>query len=450
MSAADSRTLWILLTVALVLRVGTALGLHGWLEGRPQQTFLIEGDANGYWKLGETIAAGDDYALYTPPRYVHRMRGFPALLAMPIAIFENPLLPARLMLAGVGTIGCGLVFVLGRMLFDGTVGLTAAALATIAPVLVGFSPVILSETSFAVCLVASLIGMAWWARRDRGLVGRTSKSVQGGDDSGAPREIPTDGSGDPSYGTIVPIGLMIGALVALACYFRPSWILAGPLFGAGAVMTSAHKGRAVVMAVCVIVGLIATLLPWGLRNQRVTGHFTLTTFWLGPSLYDGLNPAATGASDMEFFDRDNLMGQGLSEYDVDRHYRRKAWEFVRENPGRALQLGLIKLWRFLSPFPNAEQFRGVWAALLIGPFNLAVAVLAARGCWVARHDVWAWGLTLGPLIYFAAIHTLFVGSLRYRLPAEYPLMVLAAVGWKSWRDPAFISRFSHPASRNTT
>jgi hypothetical protein len=426
MSAADSRTLWIILAVALLLRVGTAVGLHRWLEGR-QQTFLIEGDAGGYWMLGERIADGEEYALYRPPRHALRMPGFPALLALPIAIFQSPLLPARLMLAGVGTLGCGLVYILGRMLFDTPVATTAAALTAVAPVMVGFSPVILSETSFAVSLVASLIGMAWWMRCD----GRSVGWIVNPSEVGSPA---SDGRIDnPSYGKATVIGLVIGGLVALACYFRPSWILAGPLFGAGAIITSAHKGRAAVMAVCVMIGLIGALLPWGLRNQQVTGHFTLTTLWMGPSLYDGLNPQATGASDMTFYDRDNLMGQGSSEYEVDRHYRTRAWEFVRENPGRTLQLAVIKLWRFLSPIPNAEQFGGVGPALLIGPFFVALLLLALRGWWVTRHDVWAWGLTLGPLIYFAAIHMLFVGSLRYRLPAEYPLMVLAAAGWRSWR-----------------
>lgn len=63
---------------------------------------------------------------------------------------------------------------------------------------------------------------------------------------------------------------------------------------------------------------------------------------------------------------------------------------------------------------------------------MPVCGLATRGWWLTRQQPWAWLLPLGPILYFAAIHAVFVGSLRYRLPAEYPLCVLAAVGLNDW------------------
>ena len=413
MPSPDSRTwLWIILAVALVLRVGAAFGIQHWLDRTPGQTFLIAGDAEGYWDLAEDIAAAREYAVHDPPRRALRMPGFPALLAIPIALFTSPMLPARLMLAAVGTIACGLVWCLAQTLADAKTANLAAALTAISPVMIGFSPVILSETTFAACLVASLIGMASWAKADR--------------NSSADHRTPS-----PRFSVL--IGLFIGLLIAVACSMRPSWLLAGPLFGIAAIATSANKGSALLLAVCVLIGLVGALLPWGLRNQRVSGHFTLTTLWMGPSLYDGLNPQATGASDMEFFDRDDLRSQGWSEYDVDRHYRREALSFVRQNPARTLELAIFKLGRFFKPWPNAAQFEGPIPKLMVAPFFVVVTLFALRGWWATRHDFWVWALTAGPLLYFAALHTVFVGSLRYRLPAEYSLTVLAAIGWTSWR-----------------
>jgi hypothetical protein len=130
---------------------------------------------------------------------------------------------------------------------------------------------------------------------------------------------------------------------------------------------------------------------------------------------------------MEFIEADGLYRK-RSEYDADRHYRQAALAFAREHPGKALQLGLTKLWRFFNPFPNAEQFRH-WAIWLgVGLFELPVLLLAVVGFWQMRHSRLSWMLAAGPLLYFAMVHSIFIGSLRYRLPAEYPLLILSAVG----------------------
>ena len=40
------------------------------------------------------------------------------------------------------------------------------------------------------------------------------------------------------------------------------------------------------------------------------------------------------------------------------------------------------------------------------------------GIWKGRPSWIALALTLGPVLYFSAVHSVFVGSIRYRLPAE--------------------------------
>jgi hypothetical protein len=122
------------------------------------------------------------------------------------------------------------------------------------------------------------------------------------------------------------------------------------------------------------------------------------------------------------------MDGGMSEYDVNRHYTELALQYARENPRRAVELALAKLARFWKPWPNAAQFEHWAARLAVAAFFVPAMLLTAWGWWTCRRDPWQWLLAAGPILFFSALHCLFVGSLRYRLPAEYPLSVLSAAG----------------------
>jgi predicted membrane-bound mannosyltransferase len=136
LTAVDHKScLIIILSGALLLRVGTAVAVQWRLSSRGQ-TFLIPGDADGYWRLAQQLADGKEYSIYDPPRRVLRMPGFPAFLAGCIRLFGAKLLPARLALSAVGTIACGLVYWLGRELVDQKAGLIACGLCAVSPALV--------------------------------------------------------------------------------------------------------------------------------------------------------------------------------------------------------------------------------------------------------------------------------------------------------------------------
>ena len=53
----------------------------------------------------------------------------------------------------------------------------------------------------------------------------------------------------------------------------------------------------------------------------------------------------------------------LGEMEQDSTLTRRALDFVREHPGRCLELAVIKLGRYFSPWPNAEEIRSPWPAL---------------------------------------------------------------------------------------
>lgn len=401
-TALEIRLLAAILAIAFAVRLVAAVGVQRHLDRGSREVCLIPGDADGYWELARKIARGENYEIYTPPRRVMRMPGFPALLALSRLVVPDSLFAARIWLAVIGTAACGFTYLLGKELCDATIGLWAAAITSLSPVLAMFSVLILSETSFAAALTASLVVLVRLARRLNGVA---------------------------SAGEI-SLALGGGALIALAAFMRPTWLLIGPI-AAILLLRRREFSRRCRAAALICIGTYGALLPWGLRNLAVTGHFTFTTFWVGPSLYDGLNPEATGDSNMTFFDRENLLGR-MSEYEMDREYRRRAWDFAANHPGRALQLMWVKLGRYWSIWPNAAQFQRAGVRLIVALSFLAILVPAVYGTWLSRDRIDVLVVTWGPILYFSAIHVLFVGSIRYRLPAEYPFAVLSAVGAAGW------------------
>jgi len=335
------------------------------------------------------------------------------LLATSIALVGENFYVARLVLAGIGTLACLAVYLLGRELIDERTGLIAAGIAAVVPNFVGFSVLILSETLFAACLVLNLFVTAKWI-----------KGVACG----------------ASSRTSLRWAFLAGATVALACYVRPSWLLAGPIFVASIATVSRKKKQALTSGLALILGMILTLAPWAIRNYFVTdGRIVITTLWLGPSLYDGFSQEATGESNMQFFDRDHLL-DSMTEYEVNRYYSHKAISYALSHPGRSCELAWAKLGRYWKPWPNAAQFRSSWQIAVVSSFFLFLLAFSVFGLWRMRQQPWIGFLTVGPILYFSLIHVVFVGSLRYRLPAEYPLCVICAVGLQSWLSRRRVSK----------
>lgn len=394
------RPLMLLLCGALVVRCIAACVVQDKVNATPGRLCLIEGDAEGYWELGRRLAQGQDYAVYEPPRRILRMPGFPLVLAVAMKFVGERPLAIRFILAGIGTLACGLAYWFGTELFDTRVGLLAAAFTGVSPSMIVFSVLFLSETLFSALLLASLILLAKLVHTDVSAAARQH-----------------------GLWLSVAAGMAIGA----AYLVRPTWLLVGPGFVAVYLFSTRFNRVTALRGLLVLLGLGVVVSCWSYRNARVTGHFVPTTLWVGPSLYDGLNPRATGASEMSFIEKDRVFEQ-LSEYDADRFYRKQALDFVVSEPGRTLQLAGLKLLRFWSFWPNAEQFGDWGAGLAIATFFSATIALAAIGGWVSRGRFWNWFLAAAPILYFSAIHMVFVGSLRYRLPAEYALLVLSAAG----------------------
>lgn len=401
-----NRCLLLTLAVALVVRLGVAIVIQQQVDRPPARLCLIAGDAEGYWELAQHLVAGRDYAIYDPPRYVERVPGFSVVLALSQRLFGENVFAARCLLACLGATTCGLTYWLGRELADETTGLIAAIYTALSPTLVLFSVLILSETAFAAALLVSLIS----------IVRLTRRLSSGG-----------------SAMAIACVSVTSGALIGLATMVRPTWLYVGTFIALAAVFLCRQQWswpRFMQCGAGILIGVIVSMAPWSIRNYYVTGHVVPTTLWVGPSLYDGLNPTAKGDSDMRFFETDRLMSR-MTEYEMDREYRRRALEFMAQNPGRTVWLAVKKQQRYWSLIPNAAQFQDWRLKGTVFLTSLPLLLLAVGGLWISRGNLCLLLFTAGPVLLFAGLHLLFVGSLRYRLPAEYPLTVLAAVTVRS-------------------
>jgi hypothetical protein len=220
---------------------------------------------------------------------------------------------------------------------------------------------------------------------------------------------------------------MAGVLSALCVYVRPS--TAGLVLGWTALLMARQgidRGRSWVGAGAVVGIVIVSLIPWAARNDRVTGHWCWLTHRGGISLYDGVGPQASGAGDLGQIKNMPAVA-GLDEAAWDQWFRQQSWESIRSDPWRIVRLAGVKLARTWSPILHADELSSTPIRVLFAAWSVVLFALAiAGGVMLWRRRATLVGLLL-PALYLSALHSVFVGSVRYRAGAIPGLAILAAV-----------------------
>ncbi|MDQ3440152.1 MAG: hypothetical protein M3478_07355, partial [Planctomycetota bacterium] len=158
----------------------------------------------------------------------------------------------------------------------------------------------------------------------------------------------------------------------------------------------------------------------------------------GFTAYDGFNPDADGSSDQRFVPEMPQLAK-MDEVGRSDYLTARARDYMDAHPGRLTELALAKVARMWSPKPLSDDFGRpayVAVALLYGvPFFL----LVLAGLFSPSLSGTAKVFLLAPAAYLTLVHALSVGSLRYRVPAEVPMAVVAAACvarvWESVRAP---------------
>jgi len=130
------------------------------------------GDATAYHLLGEHLARGDGYIRPFDDVLLHRVRAtaeypplFPVLLAIPTRLGAHSVEQQRIFLAFVGAGTVMLVGLLGRRVASAPVGLVAAALAALYPMLFLTEATLMAESLY-VALTTTVLLLAYRAFDD--------------------------------------------------------------------------------------------------------------------------------------------------------------------------------------------------------------------------------------------------------------------------------------------
>ena len=401
------RRLFLLLLVAFALKA--ALLAH--FDAHPLLQPAGDMDSGVYARLAADVARGDvllrgpgPVPYFVSPLYIY-------FLAAVHALSGGSLLAAKVVQIALGTAAVGLVWGMTRRLFDDRAALVSGILYALTGV-VSFHEILILQAALDPFLTALFLYLI--------AVGLTEGSVSS------------------------KVWLAAGAAGGLLALNRPNALLC-----VAAVAVALAVGRAR-PAVALLVGTAAIVALPLARNLIVSGEPVLISSHGGLNFLVGNGPGANGVyraipgitPDIggQSADTKRLAeaeeGRPLSTREVSAHFARKAWAWIRSEPGAAVALFAKKVRFVLSgdeaplnfSFPWYRERSLVLKLLFVGPGLLVplagagfvLAFFASAG--TARRALLVWAVFVPA--YILAVAAFFVAT-RYRLPL---LVALAPLG----------------------
>lgn len=218
-----------------------------------------------------------------------------------------------------------------------------------------------------------------------------------------------------------------GLLLAVCTYFRPIAIGFWPPFLFLIILRHQGHRKSLLGAFLLVLILISALFPWAWRNQKMTGQWLWLTNRLGYTLWDGLRKGADGSTDTS--EARKIPGvQGLNEIEWNQFFLKRALRDARENPLRVFQLALVKMKRTWSIIPHWRGSISPIVVWLSGFWYTLLYIFTVLGLYHLRKSPWILFFCLIPILTITLFHSIFPGSIRYRLPAMPFVAILAAFG----------------------
>lgn len=329
------------------------------------------------------------------------MPGTAAFYALAIRLFgaDMAIVPIRFAQSILLAVQCGLIAFIARRIFGKTtVAFVAACVAALYPFFLFYQGLLLSETLFMTLMLGGIAALYWWRGR----------------------------------GMRLDVALVIACLCfALATLTKATLTILPPLLiAATAWIAGATLRRSLTILIAASCFYVTFLSPWWIRNATLLHAFVPFSTGSAQNLYLGNNPRNVHAGIDWSSDVDPAVVARIAalpdEVERQRAYGKIAVDYIKENPAAFIRAAGKKFVRFWNVIPNAAEFKtGAYAFISAASFG-PVLVLALL-CVARRWRDWR---VLAPIYlltgYFTVVHIVTIASLRYRLPIEPLLIVLAA------------------------
>lgn len=279
---------------------------------------------------------------------------------------------------------------IGSFLVDEKIARLAALWFALDPAAIFFTPQLQTETLFIAMMLAFFFGLfALW---DKPLSWRHAA-----------------------------LGLCGGLCVSCRSVFG-----AFPAFLFFAIWRSKGFLRALFFCLLLAPGWFLPSTLWMARNYRKYGAFVPLSGQMGWTLYEGFTldreivrnrPLEMGAESVR---------RGLDDRDIGAYFFSKWKAFVRENPLQSATIVVGKTLLYWRPWLYDPYTR--WQRLVMGAYFTVLFAFALLGAQAALAFRAPWGPVWALFSYLTAVHSVFFTSLRYRVPLEPFLCLLAAAG----------------------
>jgi len=387
-----SRVVLYVCLVGMVIRVVYMTFFNAEIRFPDEERFLNE--ARSLLEEGVFRANGE---------YAHDMPLTGFFLAFGLLLTGGSIPGVKLLMISVSAVTIWLIGILAYRIYPGRHAmLIAVVVSAVYPFFIFYSSLLLSETIFMFFVVAFFVQIA-------------------------------SNNGEGYWKS--------GLIAGMAHLTRPTMFYFLPVVWIWDYLLRGISTRSVIVAA---LGFTILVIPWAARNAYTLGEFHLTTAGSGQVLWEGNNPwnttggvSGTFSQDEEYLDD---LPSGLNELEADEWKKKKALEFIQENPERFLRLSMQRFIRFWNLWPNSEEYQEQkYKIVSILSFS-SVLVLSMVSLVVLRSRIRLLGLLLAFILYYTLIHVITIGSIRYRLPLEPILIALASAGVSRIADIALGKR----------